>query len=81
MEQCSEEEVKMADFYNNAPRTKPLAAIERETVWIQGPGHSLIVDYWLRYTGLLHYKYSMLCFHTKVSQLALLIIVQVFFSQ
>lgn len=26
-----EEEVRMVDFYNNAPRTKPLAAIERET--------------------------------------------------
>lgn len=79
MEQCSEEEVRMADFYNNAPRTKPLA--ERETLWIQGPEHNLIVDYWLKYTGLLHYKGFMLFLHTKVSQLTLVITVQVFFSQ
>lgn len=45
MEQCSEEEVRTADFYHNTPRTKPLAAIERETLWIQGPEHNLIVDY------------------------------------
>lgn len=73
MEQRSEEEERMADFYNNALGTKPLAAIEMETVWIQGPEHNLIVDYWLKHTGLLHYKDSMLCLHTKVSQLALLI--------
>lgn len=45
MEQRSEEEERMADFYNNALGTKPLAAIETETVWIQGPEHNLIVDY------------------------------------
>lgn len=81
MEQCSEEEVRMADFYNNTPRTKPLAAIERETLWIQGPEHNLIVDYWLKYTCLNHYKDAKLHLHTKVSQLALLITIQVFFSQ
>lgn len=46
MEQCREEEVRMDNFYNNAPRTKPLATIEKETKWIQGPDYNLTVGYW-----------------------------------